>query len=55
MPTKDTHAARTIPQPGTPAASDDLELKSVGNGRFVATYHRNAYRQPMGQTPRKEA
>ena len=53
MSTKDTQAFQAIPQP---AASRDLELKSVGNGRFVATFHRNAYRQPIGlQSPRKDA
>jgi hypothetical protein len=48
--TTDTQAVQA-PQSDTHAASDDLELKSVGKGKFVATYHRNAY----GQAPRKEA
>ena len=43
------NAVQTTPQ--APAANDDLELKSVGNGNFVGTYHRNAY----GPAPRREA
>ena len=41
MPT-DTNAIQAVPQSSTPAASDELELKSVGTG-LVVTYHRNAY------------
>jgi hypothetical protein len=47
---KDTKAVQTLPQPTTRNAQRDLELKTVGKGKFVATYHRNAY-----QTPRKDA
>jgi hypothetical protein len=39
-----------IPQSQASLTTDDLELKSVGNGNFVGTYHRNAY----GLAPRKE-
>jgi hypothetical protein len=41
------------PQGGS-SASSEPELKSVGQGRFVATYHRNAYGRPT-QSPRKDA
>jgi hypothetical protein len=48
----DTNAIQTTSKAVTPAGNDhDLELKSVGNGNFVGTYHRNAY----GFAPRKEA
>ena len=40
-----------VPQSQASLGTDDLELKSVGNGNFVGTYHRNAY----GPDPRKEA
>ncbi len=43
MSATNTNAVQTIPQSGTSAASDDLELKSVGKAKLVVTFHRNAY------------
>jgi hypothetical protein len=44
---KDKNVVRTLPQPGTRNASEELALKSVGKGKFVGTYHRNAYGLPQ--------
>lgn len=41
--TNDTNAIQTTLQAESPAANDDLELKSVGEGKLVVMYHRNAY------------
>lgn len=46
-------SVQTLPQPGAAAAPAALELKSVGKGKFVATYHRNAYRHPLGPQRRE--
>ena len=43
MSANDTNSVQTFPQPGTSAATDNFELKSVGNAGLVVTYHRNAY------------